>query len=147
MFWKPLHTTQKKTFVFVLALLALIGGCVSIAILLSARCTWLNIAPTAPVYPGAIVLRQVSDGVGTSRPIITNQYASLDAPEKIIAFYEEQGSCDEGNEAMRSRELCRGEATPFGEYFVYVDLDSFASKGSTSFAIEIRWHGCSSDLK
>ena len=89
----------------------------------------------------------MSDGIGTSRPIVTNQYESPDASEKIIAFYEEQGTCGEGNETIKSRELCRGQATPFGEYFVYIYLDSYASKGSTSFVIEIRWHGCSSDLE
>ena len=76
-------------------------------------------------------------------PIATYYYVSSDAPENIIAFYKRMGSC----EGDARSELCRGHATPTGEYFVYVDLTSFATQKETSYAIEIQWIGCTYNIK
>jgi hypothetical protein len=80
----------------------------------------------------------------------TYYYTSTDAPESIIAFYEEHGDCGQGDaENIRrlGRELCRGKSLPFGEYFVGIDVNSYEAQGTTSFWIEIRWQGCTGDLE
>lgn len=108
---------------------------------LSIDCKRRNSPPEAPVYPYSMLVDQVSMGVGTSNwPMVTFDYVSTDSPDKIIAFYQERGSCRE-NEGYE-RAMCRGKARPFGEYFVYIDLASYATEGKTPYALELRWRGC-----
>lgn len=108
---------------------------------LSIRCERLNSPPEAPVYPYSMLVDQVSSGLGTSKwPMVTFYYVSTDSPDKIIVFYQGGGSCRE-NEGYE-RITCHGKARPFGEYFVYIDLASYATEGKTSYVLELRWRGC-----
>lgn len=133
----------RKIVIFVLAGLLLVGVCLGAQVLI---CEQLKHAPQAPIYPGATLVNQVSRGITTRRPMVTYDYLSTDPAEKVIAFYEAKGYCGAGDK-VKGRELCRGNAIPFGEYFVYIDLDSYLSRGVTSYAIEVRWHGCSTGLE
>ena len=137
----------KSAFERFLNAVPLILLCLSLSacILWESRCKQLNRPPDAPVYPGAELVNSASSGIGRSRPIVTHYYESTDSPEKIIAFYDEKGTCDVGDN-IESRELCHGDATPFGEYFVFVDLNP-TIEGKAIFVIEIRWHGCSDRLE
>jgi hypothetical protein len=110
------------------------------------RCKRLNTLPIAPVYTESELVDFASRAIGRSRPMVTYYYESGSSPDKIIAFYEERGACGLG-EDLKSRELCKGNATPSGEYFVYIDLDSYMTKGITTYAVEIIWHGCSDRLE
>ena len=110
------------------------GGCIGATIV---RCEWMNTVPKAPVYPNSVLVRQVLNGVKTSRyPLATYYYTSTDAPESIIVFYEEHGNCGQGD-----------ASSPFGEYFVGVNVSSYETQEITSFWIEIRWKGCTWDLE
>ncbi len=112
-------------------------------------CERAKVAPEVQVYPGSMLIHESLEGVGLrTRPIVTRYYKSMDSPNTIVEFYQKQGICGLGeNLSQTGHELCRGNATPFGEYFVYIDLDSYAFQGTTSYAIEIRWHGCSDRLE
>ncbi len=121
----------------ILFVLLCLGACAALVI----RCERLNSPPEAPVYPHSTLVNQVSSGLGTSKwPMVTFDYISTDSPDKIVAFYQGEGSCreNEGYERM----TCRGKARPFGEYFVYIDLASYTTKGTTSYVLELRWRGC-----
>jgi len=120
--------------------------CVICAAMTEIRCQRSKSPPEAPVYPRSKVVNHLLSGIGTRRPRVTFYYESTDSPENIVAFYEERSSCDVG-EPVEGRELCRGNATPFGEYFVYISLDSYAIKEITTYAVEIWWRGCSDRLE
>lgn len=141
------NTRMLKALVFTSLALLCFGACVAVEV---TRCERLNTPPKAPVYPGSTLVNHVSSGIGRSRPMVTYDYTSTSSPEKIVAFYEERGFCREpvfDPVGQRSRQLCQGDATPFGEYFVYIDLDSHAFEGITTYALEVRWHGCSDQLE
>lgn len=111
------------------------------------RCMQTNVPPIAPVYPGSVLVSNQSSGVGTSiRPRVTYNYTSVDAPQSVIAFYAARGVCREGIDPS-SNDVCRGDARPQGEYFVYVDPRSHAQEGRTSYSLEIRWHGCDNEFQ
>lgn len=137
---------SRKVLVLTLLVLLSLGACVGARLI---YCEQRRTPPKAPIYPGSTLVNQVSSGVGTSGwPILTYDYVSAASPDKIVAFYEEKGTCGQGdNPRQKGRELCRGVASPFGEYFVYIDLNSHLSKGLTSYSLEIRWHGCSDKLE
>ncbi len=105
-------------------------------------CERLKSPPQAPVYPGSTLSRQVLSGIGGGWPIADYYFTSADTPEKIVAFYAEKGSCGEG-ERVSGSERCHGNAAPFGEYYVLLDLASYASQGMTSYTVEVLWSGCS----
>jgi hypothetical protein len=137
----------KKALVLVFLALLCLGACVAVLVI---DCKRLKVPPKAPVYPESTLVDYVESGIGRSRPIVTYDYASTTPPEKIVAFYEERGFCREpvfDPVGQRSRQLCQGDATPFGEYFVYIDLTSYAIEGITAYAVEVRWHGCSDRLE
>ncbi len=107
-------------------------------------CQRLNTPPQAPIYPHSQLLRQKPFGVGTSKwPMVTYYYISTDPPYSVLAFYQQKGYCRESREYKRA--LCDGKAHPFGEYFVYIDLASYATQGTTSYALEVQWRGCTDD--
>ncbi len=130
------------------ALLVVVGviGLLVCATAIVVNCELSKSPPQASVYPGSVLLDQRITGIGRSRPIATYYYSSSDAPEKIVSFYSARGSCGVG-ERSSGRELCRGDAVPFGEYFVYIDLDSYLTRTTTGFALEVRWHGCSDRIE
>lgn len=106
------------------------------------NCWQRNQPPIAPIYPSSQQRDTIIRGQGRSRPILTSNFTSADSPEKIISFYGHHGECGIG-EKVRGRELCKGNSTPFGEYFAYIETDLYQSTKTTKFTLEIRWHGCS----
>lgn len=135
---------MSKFLKFCLAIsLALLLGCLlySTWTAISDRtCQQRSIPPKAPVYPESTLINHDEFLIGSSRPIVTDDYISMDSSEKITAFYREIGTCGLGDNPKH--EICHGDAIPMGEYFVYIDLDSYVTKGRTSYTIEVRWHGC-----
>lgn len=89
-------------------------------------------------------------GIGSNRPIVTRNFTTTDSATQIVAFYKERGDCGIGNTQNLNalgREMCRGNSNPFGEYFIYIDSNAYALRGLTSYALEIRWHGCSNKIE
>jgi hypothetical protein len=60
-------------------------------------CQRMNTPPTAPVYPNSTILNYNAMGIGRSRPIVTYYYSTFDSPDKVVAFYEKQGTCGVGD--------------------------------------------------
>ncbi len=132
----------KRFTVLILAVALLLGICATAVVV---RCDQLKSPPQAPVYPASTLSRQRVSRLGGDWSGADYYYTSTDAPEKIVAFYTEKGSCGEG-ERVSGRESCHGNAVSFGEYLVYVDLGSYASQGMTSYNIGVLWRGCSTSL-
>jgi hypothetical protein len=104
------------------------------------RLNYINSVPKAPVYNQSILVNEVSHNrPGVFYPLITYEYTSADAAEKIIQFYSRDALCEENDFIEGSRIVCSGEATPFGEYRVYIDSAQSASAIQTTYAIETRW--------
>jgi hypothetical protein len=132
-----------KALVFIFLALLFLGACVAVRV---NHCE----QPKTPVYPESTLVDYEASGIGRSRPMVTYDYTSTDSPEKIVAFYKEKGFCREpvfDPAGQRNRQLCQGNATPYGEYFVYIDLGSHMAEGITTYALEVRWHGCSDQLE
>ncbi len=133
---------RKRIAVLGLATALLLGICTTAVVV---HCQQLNTPPQAPVYPGSTLSRQWLDGIGSRSSVAVYSYTSPDAPEKIVAFYTEKGWCGLGAQGSGG-ELCDGTAVPFGKYVVGIDLESYASRGVTSYHVDIYWQGCSNDL-
>jgi hypothetical protein len=124
-FRKP--STIIKALGGVLLVLLCLGACAAVYII---RCNQQNTPPEAPIYPESSLMKQWSQRVGTSRYlIVVYDYTSADPPEEIVAFYAEKGYCRGNSEGNRI--TCQGEATPFGEYFVYWTLAYFEKWGTS----------------
>ncbi len=103
------------------------------------RSHYVNSVPKATVYDQSILVNEVSHNrPGVFYPLISYEYTSADATEKIIQFYSQEGLCEQGD-VIEGRFLCRGQATPFGEYTVYIDSAQSPSAIQTTYAIETRW--------
>ena len=110
-------------------------------------CHNMNVPPRGPVYPNSTLTDQVLRGVGTSNvPLATFYYVATDAPETLVSFFKKSGDCREGVEPIK-REVCEGDAVPYGQYSVYIDLDAYPSKAVTSYVVELRWTGCTNKLE
>ncbi|HEX9718394.1 MAG TPA: hypothetical protein VGA59_01575 [Ramlibacter sp.] len=112
------------------------------------RCWWLDIPPRPLVYPGSILIEERPFLAGRSyHPLVTYYYSSAAAPLEILAFYEQQGRCDIGEETIRAiRRMCSGAAKPFGEYLAYIPMDAKQNEG-TPYVIEVRWSACGDDFE
>lgn len=142
---KRLASSNSSGLRIVLGLVLLTLVCLGIcAVVVFIRCERARMPPDTPVYPDSVLVGQES--IGTDRwPLITYQYTSTHLPERIVAYYEERGRCREYEE--RERIVCQGEATPFGEYFVYIDLARYPVEGITPYILEVQWSGCTGELE
>jgi hypothetical protein len=97
-----------------------------------------NIRPQAPIYGNASLIREnayVSEG--NFYPMVSTDFSSPDTLEQIRDFYAEQSICRAGD-VIKNRVICQGNATPFGDYTVYIDRP-ILPETSTTFIVEVRW--------
>lgn len=104
------------------------------------NCEQAKIAPQAPVYPGSQLADETESIVGATIPMVTRHYRTADPPQNVVAFYQARGRCGAGE--ATERDVCLGDATPNGEYFVYIDLSGYGAHRVTTYTLEIRWEGC-----
>jgi hypothetical protein len=103
------------------------------------RSHYVNSVPKAPVYDQSILVNENAyNWSGVSKPMISYEYTSADSPEKILEFYSQNAEC-EGGYVIEGRVVCRGQATPFGEYRVYIDSAQSPWAIQTTYAIETEW--------
>ncbi len=110
------------------------------------NCQLHNSPPDVPIYPNSTLIEESS--VGTDAlPLHIYKYTAQTSAKEIIQFYEDKGRCGVANNGHKKDvEICLGKATPFGEYFVYVNLDPEESEGFTDYTLEIRWRACTLKL-
>jgi len=129
---------------FSLFLVSAVFVCVALLVIATiSDCSQRIAPPDTPLYPESVLTSSILNGVGKgSRPLATYHYTVPSYPEDVIAYYQSQGDCNVGAEVENPEaEVCQGSAIPFGEYTVYIYLNSVPSQ-STSYVIEIRWDGC-----
>lgn len=103
------------------------------------RSHYTNSMPQAPLYDQSILVNEVSfNWPGVSKPMISYEYTSADSAEKILEFYSQDGVCERGD-VIEGRVVCRGQAAPFGEYRVYIDLAPSSLAMQTIYTIETEW--------
>lgn len=116
----------------------------------SVYCEQRKNPPTVPIYSGATLTDTAFSFVGrnyTLWPIIidvpipssaTYYYATLDSPEQVMEFYAQKG------ELFSARnQWIRGNAEPFGEYYVGIrNQNEQTENGMTEYIIEIHWESC-----
>ncbi len=133
---KATNATFKKIIKYIFIILSIC--CAFTLVVGLINCELGNHPPTAPIYPESILMQVSSDGTQTL-PIQTYKYSVKASPDKIINFYADRGRCG-------LHEPCLGEAWPIGEYFVYIDLESYESEGFTKYAVEIHWLTCKGEI-
>lgn len=111
-----------------------------VIVVVSTRCEYRNTVPEAPIHPNSVLVNSELSGTGGSRPLATYYYEANSPVEEVIQFYSEQADCSVAE--ATSNIVCRGNATPFGEYFVYVEAPPGLASGVTQYAVELRWQGC-----
>jgi len=138
---KPLAKNSllsRRDSVLVLIKTVCLAVCVALAVV---GCRRRSTPPDVPIYPQSVLVDQTEMGVETSNwPLVTYEYTSSDTLEEIISFYRE-ASCEKIGDPQR--EMCQGEAVPFGEYVVYFDMDQtpYAADGLAYYVVEVRWRG------
>lgn len=126
----------------------IIDGIFAVAIITCLGRAWsicqqtMEHAPTAPIYPGAILMGE--DTVLGNYPHADAFYNSTDSPEKIIKFYEEKtrNRCYKTSRGTS----CIARANPFGQYTVYINEQSFQERQVTAFSIHFSWEACRGEL-
>ena len=85
-------------------------------------------------------MNQIDDGPSTYR-LVTQYFVTTASPDDVLEFYESNG-------AMCSRNHCSGQAKPsYADFTVLINAGSFVSKGQTTYAIELRWRGCTNKIE
>lgn len=112
------------------------------------NCLWSLNPPKVPIYPGSELNARTLDEGHVS--ILTTQYSVPESPEKILRFYEENGTvCREpvtDSDGGKTRQICEGKARLNDKYFVYIDIDSYSIDRMTTYTLEIWWRKCSLKL-
>lgn len=135
---------RKKLFIAVIVISLVI--CAGLLLIWRVKCHARDFPPDIPIYPGSILTEEVSSGTRTF-PIKSYQYTSPASPDEIVSFYEDKGRClTEKQRNTEKSEICLGEANPFGEYFVGINVDSYEQDRITKYMIEVHWRRCTSEL-
>jgi hypothetical protein len=118
-------------------------GCLALVVVIvvaiALRIRYIKTIPEAPIYTNSTLISQSSyDSEGVFYPWISSKYESSDSPEKIIQFYSQDGTC-ELSDKIEGRYICKGKATPFGDYMVYIDSAQFPIENQTPYTLEIQW--------
>jgi len=131
---------RKRVLASICLLFTCVALCTGTAVV---DCVQRNSPPTAPVYPQSTLVSQKSYFAKSRYPIAIHTYTSSGSPSDLIAFYENEAHCQESSD--RERMMCNGEATPDGEFSVYIDLAEQEADGETTYVIEFHWHTCAPD--
>ncbi|MBX3083056.1 MAG: hypothetical protein KF716_15605 [Anaerolineae bacterium] len=100
------------------------------------QCEMVKAKPEVLIYPNAVLIQENTVGLGGSRPYVAEHYTSVDAPEKIVEFFEQHSTCV----FNARRNYCRGSATPYGTFDVY--LETGVSGNGSRYLLEINWDAC-----
>jgi hypothetical protein len=103
------------------------------------RLAYVNTIPTAPIYEHATFIKETRE-IRETNASISSYYQSTDAPEKIVEFYSQSTTCELSTYVETvGRYICRGKASPFGNYTIYIDSAKYAFEHQTPFVVEVEW--------
>ncbi|MEO8608762.1 MAG: hypothetical protein ABI690_12805 [Chloroflexota bacterium] len=104
--------------------------------------------PNVPIYPGSILSDSSFDGVGGDdysgwridvprTSLATYYYLTSDQPDKVLEYYRKIT----WTPANPKDHTLRGDAEPFGDYFISV-RDERVQNNQYEYFIEIFWNRC-----
>jgi hypothetical protein len=98
-----------------------------------------NSVPEIPIYPSSTLLKESTILDSPSESMMSYEYEVVDSPESVAKFYMDVTVCSDINQE-NARQICRGQAEPFGIYYVYIN---FENADLTIYTIEVNWDKCS----
>lgn len=124
------------------------GACAGIYSLATiAYCETRTKPPTISIYPNSVLQKKTINGVHQNYhlwdfvlrephySLATYNYSTTDTPKQVFRFY-----IDKGGQLGAYDQIIRGNAEPFGEYFIYADWDTLSQP--MKYTVEFRWKSC-----